>query len=213
MNVDRYEALIVDFGGVLTTSLDKSMAAFAGVLGIEFQDLVRAALRAYSGYEDDLVKGFETGKIPEEEFSIGFAKRLEEETGKTIDPSGLVDRIFETLEPEEEMYTAVERAKAAGLKTALCSNSWGMGLYPLERFPGLFDVVVISGEVGMRKPDREIFDLTVQRLGLGHDVCVFVDDHPGHLATAKEIGMSTVLHRSPSATISELQDLLGIELG
>jgi epoxide hydrolase-like predicted phosphatase len=210
--VDRYEALIVDFGGVLTTSLDKSMAVFAEALGIEFQDLVRAALRAYSGFEDDLVKGFETGVIPEAEFSIGFAKRLEEETGKTIDPSGLVDKIFDSLEPEEEMYTAVALAKDAGLRTALCSNSWGMGLYPLERFPELFDVVVISGEVGMRKPDRNIFDLTVERLGVNHDVCVFVDDHPGHLATAQEIGMSTVLHRSPTDTIAELQALLGIDL-
>ena len=73
----------------------------------------------------------------------------------------------------------------------------------------MFDVVVISGEVGLRKPDPDIFTLTTEKLGLDADRCVFVDDHPGHLKAALDAGMTTVLHRTPAETIAELEDLLG----
>jgi putative hydrolase of the HAD superfamily len=110
------------------------------------------------------------------------------------------------------MLGAVGAAQAAGLKTGLLSNSWGTSLYPIERLQGLFDEMVISGEVGLRKPDPAIFELTTVRLGVAPPRCVFVDDHPGHLEAAAGIGMTTVLHRNPSQTISELEDLLGVAL-
>lgn len=184
------------------------MLVFAHELGIELQDLVRVALRAYSGHEDELVVGFETGAIPEDEFAAEFALRLKEETGTDVDPVGLVGKIFAGLTPEESMFEAVTRARNDGFKTALLSNSWGLGLYPKERFPEMFDVVVISGEVGMRKPDREIYDFTVHQLEIAPQRCVFVDDHPGHLQAAQEVGMTTVLHRTPHETIAELEELL-----
>jgi putative hydrolase of the HAD superfamily len=210
--MSRYEALIVDFGGVLTTPLQGALAGFAEALGIELQDLVRVALRAYSGADDDLVVSFETGRIEEAEFARSFAARLKEETGKEIEAEGLVERIFAGLELEEPMMEAVVHARQAGLKTALLSNSWGLSLYPRHRFPEMFDVVVISGEVGMRKPDPAIFEHTIKELGIPAEKCVFVDDHPGHLKAAQDAGMVTVLHRTPSTTITELQALLSVPL-
>lgn len=210
--MSELKALVVDFGGVLTTPLQEAMQRFSDDLGIEMSDLVRVALAAYSGQEDDLVVGFETGRISEEEFSRAFAQRLGEATGKEIDHNGIVDRIFGTLEAEEEMFEAVLAARRAGLKTALLSNSWGLSLYPYDRFPEMFDVVVISGEVGMRKPDPEIFTLTVERLGVPAGSCVFVDDHPGHLHAAAAAGMRTVLHRTPGQTIAQLEGVLGLKL-
>lgn len=204
-----YQALIVDFGGVLTTPLQGSMERFADELEIEMGDLVRVALAAYSGEHDALVVGFETGRISEDDFARAFAERLSEVSGKTIHHEGIVDKIFGTLEAEEEMFEAVLSARRAGLKTALLSNSWGLGVYPRDRFTEMFDVVIISGEVGLRKPDPAIFTLTVERLGVGASECVFVDDHPGHLEAAREAGMATVLHRTPGETISELRDVLG----
>lgn len=208
----RFDALIVDFGGVLTTPLSDAMVRFSDELGIELQDLVRVALAAYSGEEDALVTDFEMGKISEDAFSIEFAKRLHEATGVEVVPEKLVDRIFSGLEAEEDMFHAVIEARRAGYKTALLSNSWGVGLYPMHRFPEMFDVVVISGEVGMRKPDRDIFDHTVAELGVAADRCVFVDDHPGHLATAQELGMTTVLHRTPQRSLEELSEFLDLPL-
>lgn len=206
------EALVVDFGGVLTTPLQDSFELFAAEEGIELEHLVRVALRAYAGGDDDLVTGFETGAIEEEQFSLEFAQKLAEESGREIDPERLVRRLFGGMRLEEGMLEAVGKARASGIKTGLLSNSWGLDLYPRERFTDLFDVIVISGEVGMRKPDPEIFHLTVHKLGVPATACVFVDDHPGHLKTALAEGMTTVLHRSPAQTIEELEQAFGLAL-
>lgn len=206
------DALIVDFGGVLTTPLNEAMLRFATEHGIEMSDLMRVSLAAYTGGEDRLVIDFEKGHISDEDFCAAFAERLTGATGVEVQADGLVDRIFGGLQAEDLMFEAVLAARAEGFKTALLSNSWGLGLYPYDRFPELFDVVVISGEVGMRKPDPDIFLHTVEKLGVAAERCVFVDDHGGHLETAASLGMKTVLHRDPDRSITELESLLGIGL-
>ncbi len=163
--MSKLEALVVDFGGVLTTPLQEAMMSFADALGIELQDLVRVALGAYSGAEDNLVTEFEKGTISDQEFSRQFAGRLTEVSGVDVPTEGLVDRIFGDMRLEEDMMSAVMTAKRAGFKTGLLSNSWGLGLYPRQRFPEMFDSVIISGEVGMRKPDEAIYRLATDRLG------------------------------------------------
>lgn len=207
----RFDALIVDFGGVLTTPLQDSFQAFCDDSGIELQDLVRVAMRVYTGGEDDLVVGFETGRISEEDFSREFARRLAEESGKDVAPEDLLQRLFKGGVLEEAMLAAVMEARSAGYKTGLLSNSWGLGTYPMDRLTELFDTIVISGEVGLRKPDPKIYELTANRLEAPPDRCVFVDDHPGHLKAAVEVGMTTLLHRSPERTVAELGNLLGLE--
>ena len=208
--MSRFEALIVDFGGVLTTPLQDSMIQFAAASGIELQDLVRAALGAYAGEDDTLVTAFETGGIPEDEFAREFATRLSTSTGVTIEAEGLVNRLFGTLRLEEDMLKLVEDARGAGYKTGLLSNSWGVDRYPQQRLQPLFDTIVISGEVGMRKPDPPIFTHTLEALGVEASAAVFVDDHPGHLKTAQELGMTTVLHRDPVSSIKEVRALLDL---
>ena len=110
------------------------------------------------------------------------------------------------------MLTAVAAARDAGFKTGLLSNSWGVESYPRARLDPLFDEIVISGEVGLRKPDLAIFELMLKGLDLPADRCVFVDDHPGHLKAALEVGMTTVLHRNPAESIAELERLLEVPL-
>jgi putative hydrolase of the HAD superfamily len=207
-----FKALIVDFGGVLTTPLQDAMAGYARSLGIELQDLVRVALRAYAGEDDNLVTGFETGRVPEDEFAVAFAQRLSEVTPRPVDPGTVVDGIFSGMSLEDDMIEAVAAAHRAGLKTALLSNSWSLRHYPRARFEDIFDVTVISGEVGLRKPDPAIYRLTTERLGVAATECVFVDDHPGHLKAALAEGMTTVLHKTPAETIEELRGLLPVEL-
>ncbi|MGH2731297.1 MAG: HAD family hydrolase [Actinomycetota bacterium] len=207
-----YKALIVDFGGVLTTPLQDAMVAFAEEQGIALEDFVRIALAAYAGEEDGLVVAFETGAISEDQFSREFAQRLSGVTGGAVDPEGLVARIFRGMRLEEGMIEAVAKAREHGLKTGMLSNSWGLGLYPRELLAEVFDTIVISAEVGLRKPDPEIFRLTTTRLGVAPRECVFVDDHPGHLKAAVDEGMATVLHRTPADTIAELESLLGVPL-
>jgi putative hydrolase of the HAD superfamily len=204
------QGLIVDFGGVLTTPLQDAMVQFASDAGIDLQDLVRAALGVYTGSSDSLVTDFETGKISEDEFSRAFAERLTESTGTPISHAGLVKRLFGRLRLEDDMLEMVAAVRAAGYKTALLSNSWGLDLYPSKRLAPLFDAMVISGEVGLRKPDAAIFRMTVARLGLHPTQCLFVDDHPGHVEAAREVGMHALLHVRPAATIAELKRLLTV---
>ena len=204
-------ALIVDFGGVLTTPLIEAMDRFAADAGVELQDLARAALGAYAGEDDDLVTGFETGLVSEEEFTRAFVDRLQALTGRRVEERDLVKRLFD-VRVEDEMLEAVRKVAAAGLKTAVLSNSWGQSLYPREVLDDLFDEVVLSGEVGLRKPDPEIFRLVLRRLGVQASECVFVDDHPGHLEPAARLGMATVMHAVPARTLAELERLLGIPL-
>lgn len=208
----RFEALIVDFGGVLTNPLQESFEAFATSLDIELQDLVRVMLPLYTGASDDLVERFETGTLDEGDFDAELARRLEVASDRPVEAEGLVHRIFSGVHLEPSMLEALVMIRRHGFKTALLSNSWGMSGYPKDRFQDLFDVVVISGEVGLRKPDPAIFELVVERLGVAAAGCVFVDDHPGHLEPAKQAGMTTVLHLSSSETLGQLADLLGVSL-
>lgn len=208
----NYRALIVDFGGVLTTPLEDAMAQFAESQNIELQDLVRVALAAYHGEGDDLVVQFEKGAIPDTEFALAFAQRLSEVSGREVAAEGLLHRLLGSLRMQEDMFEMLRRARSSGIKTALLSNSWGLELYPRDLLEETCDVVVISGEVGMRKPDAEIFTFTTDKLGLEPEACIFVDDHPGHLKAARAVGMTTVLHKDPATTIAELEDLLEMSL-
>ena len=110
------------------------------------------------------------------------------------------------------MFDAVRLAKAAGRRTGLLSNSWGVDRYDRSHFPQLFDAVVISGEEGIRKPDRAIYELAVERMELPAAEIVFVDDLPGNLKPARDLGMTTVHHEDSGATVRQLESLLGLRL-
>ena len=115
------------------------------------------------------------------------------------------------LTPSASMLDLVARVKAAGLRTAVLSNSWA-NEYPREGWDELFDAVVISGEVGMRKPEPRIYQLLLDRLALPAGACVFVDDLAVNVAAAVQVGMVGVLHRSVDQTAAELEVLLGLAL-
>ena len=109
------------------------------------------------------------------------------------------------------MIAAVRAARRAGIRTGLISNSWGLGIY--ERAPiDLFDETVISGEVGLHKPQPEIYRLACERLGVDPAEAVFVDDLRENCAGAEAVGMTALLHRDTTATVAELERLLAVGL-
>ncbi|HEX2232289.1 MAG TPA: HAD family phosphatase [Thermoleophilaceae bacterium] len=198
--------LIVDYGGVLTSNVFDAFRDFCREEGLEpetVRQLFRDDPRALQ-----LVRSLEVGEIEEEEFSSGFGGLL-----GIRDSNGLVDRIFGRIEPDTAMIAAVKRARAAGVRTGLLSNSMGTGRYDREAFPELFDGVVISGEVGLHKPQPEIFELATERVGLPAEECVFVDDLKENCDGAEAIGMTAILHRGADTTIPELERLLEVKLG
>ena len=205
-------ALLVDYGGVLTTSVTRSFRAFCTELGLPPNLAKEAFVEAYSGpARNGPVHRMETGEITVEEFGVGLAQVLSERSGIDVPSEGLVRKLFALMDLDETMLAAVAAAKRAGVRTALLSNSWGSEGYPRDRFPELFDVVVISGEVRIRKPDPAIFALTTQRLGVEPAQCVFVDDLDKNIAVAQELGMAGILHRDAATTIPQMAHLLGID--
>jgi putative hydrolase of the HAD superfamily len=120
--------------------------------------------------------------------------------------------MFAASERVPAMYGAIRAVRGAGLRTGLLSNSWGPGDYPLDDFPGLFDAVVISGEVGMRKPEEAIFLHAADALGLAPAECVFIDDMEANVAAATDCGMTALLHTEAVVTVAALEDLLGVPL-
>ena len=111
------------------------------------------------------------------------------------------------------MLAAVRQARRAGVRTGLISNSWGTRRYDRALLSELFDGVVISGEVGMRKPQPEIYLLAAARTGAKPENCVFVDDFSVNVEGAEAVGMTGIVHKDARTTIATLEEVLGLELG
>jgi putative hydrolase of the HAD superfamily len=199
------DGLLVDFGGVLTTNVFESFAQFCRDEGLE-PDTVRDLFMQEPAARD-LLGDLETGRVEDAEFEDRFAAMLGVEPAE-----GLISRLFARMRPDERMFDGVAAAKRAGVRTGLVSNSWGEEGYDRTRFAELFDAVVISGEIGIRKPAPEIYALAAERLGRAPERCVFVDDLAGNLKPARAIGMATVLHRDAATTLAELEQHLGVSL-
>jgi epoxide hydrolase-like predicted phosphatase len=201
------DGLLIDFGGVLTTDVFQSFRDFCIAEELEPQAVRDTFMTDPAARE--LLGDLECGRLTEEAFEPRFAAvlGLAEERGP-----GLIDRLFGGMRADDEMLDAVAAFKRAGVRTGLVSNSWGHGRYDRARFPELFDGWVISGEVGLRKPDPEIYRMGAEAIGLPPERCVFVDDLPGNLKPARAMGMATVHHVRAEETIPELEALLGVSL-
>jgi epoxide hydrolase-like predicted phosphatase len=198
--------LLVDFGGVLTTNVFQSFRAFCRAEGLPedaFVDLLRASAETRAE-----LRRLETAQIDADDFARHLGPRL----GVT-ETDGLMDRVFAGLGPEPAMVDAVRRARAAGVRTGLVSNSVGSAIYDRALLDELFDATVISGEVGLHKPQPEIYLLAAERIGREPERCVFVDDLRENCAGAEAVGMAAILHRGPDRTLPELERLLRVALG
>jgi putative hydrolase of the HAD superfamily len=199
------KGLLLDWGGVLTTNVFDSFRDFCVAEGLA-PDAVKRLFREEPRARE-LVRGLETSSLSEDEFGERFGELLELD-----DRTGLIERMFGGVRQDDRMMAAVRSARAAGLRTGLISNSMGGASYDRSLFPQLFDGVVISGEVGLHKPQPEIFLLGAERAGLEAEQCVFVDDLRENCEGAEAVGMTAVLHRGADTTVPELERLLGVEL-
>lgn len=198
------DALLIDWGGVLTTNLFASFHQYCVKAEISTEELVKR----FSGDSSfrELLISLEKGAMEEAVFEERFAKLL------GVESDGLIDGLFAGVEPDMAMVQAVRNAHDAGVKTALVSNSWGVHRYPHDLFSQIFDGIVISGHEGIRKPSKRMYELGAERAGVKAELCVFVDDLPFNLVPAEQLGMATVHHVSAEQTIPQLEELLGVSL-
>ncbi len=199
------KALLVDFGGVLTTNVFESFSAFCVEEGLEPQTVKRLFRENPEALA--LLRELERGELVPDAFAERFAPLL-----GVAEHGGLVERLFAGMGPDQEMVNAVARARKQGVRTGLISNSWGSDIYDGAQLEELFDGVVISGEVGMHKPNADIFLLGAERAGAAPEECVFVDDLRENCAGAEAVGMRAILHRGAETTLPIAEQLLGVSL-
>jgi putative hydrolase of the HAD superfamily len=205
MSPGAYAAALFDFGGVLTTSVWDSFAAFCRSEGLD-DDAVKELFRTDPEAIQEL-RQLELGEITEDEFEQAFGRRL-----GLKDPVHLIDSMFTGMRPDTLMVGAVKHLRAAGVLTGLISNSWSTAHYDRQLLEELFDTAVISAEVRMHKPQPEIYRLAADRLEVEPSRCIFVDDLRENCEGAEAVGMTPVLHRDAAETIAKLTDLTGISL-
>ena len=215
MNGTEFRGVITDWGGVLTTPILTTVQAWIQADGIDW-DSYRTVMRGWvadaygpSGSRNP-VHALERGECSESEFEQILAARLLRVDGGSVLAEGLLQRMFAASAQVPAMYELIRAVRAAGLRTALLSNSWGGTEYPRADFPGLFDAVVISGECGMRKPEEGIFLHAADSLGLDPEQCVFIDDIEANVTAAAACGMAGVHHVEATQTMVALRNLLGV---
>jgi putative hydrolase of the HAD superfamily len=203
-------AVICDFGGVLTTPLIESFLAYQRETGISFEELGEAMARLMQadGGRHPLFE-LEKGNITEDEFT----RRLGAAVGREL--TSMRDTYFENLHPNEQMIEYMRGLRSEGIRLALLTNNvreweplWRAKLPDVDE---LFEVVVDSGFVGMRKPDPEIYELTLERLGgdVPAEECAFLDDIEVNCDTARALGMTAIRFHDNEQAIAELNAALG----
>lgn len=199
-----YRGLILDFGGVLTTRMRLNGEAFERSEGLP----PGAYFRALNEHPDGVAvySALEVGKATQDDWNRVIGGIL------GIDPTDLMRRALANLRPEPLIVAAARRARAAGIKVAMLSNSFGIEPYnPYEElgmYDGFFDAVVLSELEGVRKPSPLIYQRALERLDLmGHE-CVFVDDREVNLPPAEALGIRTIHHTTDAAATATLLDSL-----
>ena len=203
-------ALLVDFGGVLTTSVLESFDAFCRAEGLPEGTLAR--IFAGDPATDHILRAREEGQSDAAQFETEFAAALSEIAGRTVDPTELTSRMITGLRPDDRMAQAVQALRGYGITAVLVSNSLGKRPYGGYDLTGLFDEIVVSGDVGLRKPEPAIYALAAEKAGAAPQRCVMIDDFEHNVAGAQAIGMHAIHHRTADETIPQLEALFGVEL-
>ncbi|MGH3352812.1 MAG: HAD family hydrolase [Nocardioides sp.] len=194
-------AVIFDYGGVMTTPVRDSIATWIEADGIKPESFT-AVLKEWLGRYVDAgtpIHRLELGDLPVEEFDRLLAGRLETYAGTPVNSEGVLSRLFAGMAPDPQMWALARDLRAAGVRVALLSNSWG-DFYDHAQIEETFEVAVISERVGLRKPDPAIFQLVLDKLGLDAAECAFIDDAEPNIIGARDLGLTAVLHQDAAST-------------
>ncbi|HEV2639302.1 MAG TPA: HAD-IA family hydrolase [Actinocrinis sp.] len=205
--MSSYRGLILDFGGVLTTSVPACAAGFERREGLTAGTLMHLIGLDPAGRE--LFADLERGAISQTEWNARTGELL------GIDGADLLRRALADLAPEPSVIEAAGRLRAAGVRVGILSNSTGLdpfNPYLPWRLEENFDAVLISEHYRMRKPDLEIYTTMLGLMGLPAEECVFVDDTRHNLPPAQSLGMAVILAADPEATVARLAELFDLPL-
>ena len=205
------EAIISDFGGVLTSPLLDSFAAFQNSSGISIEQLgIAMGMILVRDGKHPLFE-LETGRMTEADFLRALAEQLTAQLGRSVELHGFGEQYFEHLHPNEQMIEYMRELSGRGYKLAICTNNvreweqlWRAKL-PVDE---LFDVVIDSAFVGVRKPERAIYEMTLEGLGVPAEAALMIDDIELNCDAARALGMQAVWFQSTDQAIAEAEAAL-----
>ena len=205
-------AIVSDFGGVLTTPLLAAFAAFQDDSGISPESLGLAMRHGLEEGEEIQLFKLERGEISEDEFIEGLEDGLEKILDHRPHLHHFRQKFWSALHPNEEMIELMRELKASGLKMAMLTNNvrewepiW-RAMLPVDE---IFEEIVDSAFVGCRKPEARIYELTLERIGLPAEACLFIDDLQPNIEGAEAAGMRAVHFRDNAQAIAEIRTALG----
>jgi putative hydrolase of the HAD superfamily len=210
--VSAIEAVVSDFGGVLTTPLFETFAALNEEDGLDAGAMGGALRRIAERDGAHPLHELECGRMTEHDFLAEIAAQLRADLGRDVEMQTFAERYFAHLRPNAEMVQFLRELRDRGYRLAMLTNNvreWEPRWRAMLPVDELFEVVVDSAFVGIRKPDPAIYRLTCERLGVAPQGCLFVDDVAVNCAAAADLGMTAVLFRSSGQAIAEMRDALG----
>src|SRR5262245_41129342 len=205
------EVVVSDFGGVLTTPLVQSFMAFQDQTGISSETLGRAMQAAAEANGENPLFEMERGEITEVAFLETLTDSLEPLLGHRPEMHRFKEIYFEALEPNPPMIELMRELKAEGYRMAMLTNNvreWEPLWRPMLPVDEIFEDVVDSGFVGCRKPESKIYELTLERIGLPAEACLFVDDVLVNCEGARKAGLSAVHFQDNDQAIPEIRAAL-----
>jgi epoxide hydrolase-like predicted phosphatase len=209
--VAEIEAVVSDFGGVLTTPLMGSFMALQDAHGVTAEHFGEAMRAAEEGGEIPLYK-LERGDITEPQFLDILRDKLEPLLGHRPELHRFREVFFDALDPNEPMIDLMRECKRKGHRMAMLTNNvqeWEPLWRTMLPVDEIFELVIDSGWVGYRKPERQIYEITVERLGVPASACLLVDDLEVNCEAARELGFTAVQYREPEQAIAEVREILG----
>jgi putative hydrolase of the HAD superfamily len=210
--MSRIEAIVSDFGGVLTTPLLDAFLGLQERRGIPLEAFGTALARAAAdnGGANPLFE-LETGRLTESRFVELLGGALRAELGRDVDLARFGETFFEHLHPNDELFSFMRELHGRGYRMAILTNNvreweplW-RSMLPIDE---LFELVVDSGFEGVRKPDPRIYEVTLDRLGVAAGATLFVDDMEVNCDAARALGMQAVWYRSNAQAIGEIEQAL-----
>lgn len=207
----RIEVLVCDFGGVLTSPLIKSFAAFQDSSGVPLESLGRAMAAAAERDGAHPLFELEKGRLSERDFLGKLETGLEADLGRPVEMHGFAESYFAHLETNHELLDFVRDLRARGLRSAILTNNvreWEPRWRSMIPVDELFEAVIDSAFVGMRKPEREIYELTLECLGVAPGAALLLDDIEINCTAAREVGMQAVWFQSNEQARKEIEQIL-----
>jgi epoxide hydrolase-like predicted phosphatase len=209
--VSRIEAIVSDFGGVLTSPLLDSFLAFEQQSGISPAALGQALTSISDRAGSHPLVELETGRMAEKDFMNELAQELSEQLDREVELAAFGEQYFEHLEPNQDMIDYMRGLRERGYRMAICTNNvkeWEARWRSMLPVDEIFAVVVDSAFVGARKPEPRIYEITLERLGVEPAATLLVDDIEINCDAARELGIRAVQFKSNEQAIAEIEATL-----